>query len=132
MSVKTGLTQEQIILYGDLIDSSREPLLLHFLRTPDQLLHQWYSQICFLFATVEAMFAHAFQLNRLGGNLRFILLQKAFHHQVQLGSIVSKTLGDFDLAVGCLDLDPAHELALFATTGSAQNPGSVQGATRTS
>ena len=71
MSVKPRLTQKQTILYGGLIERAREPLLLHIIRTPNQMLHQTDGQICFPFATFKAMSANAFQFDRLGGNLGF-------------------------------------------------------------
>ena len=45
--------------------------------------------------------------------------------------MVNKTLSNFNLAFGCLDLDPANKLVLFASTDSTQNPGKIEEAGET-
>ena len=72
------------------------------------------------------MSANAFQLDKLRPHVCFILLEEAFPHQVHLGSIVNKTLGDVYLAIDRLDVDLADELALFATTGIFHNQCKVE------
>ena len=83
--VKPWLTKEWIILYAGFIEFSRKPFLRHHLfHTPDRLFHQSDCQFCLSVATVKAMSADSFQLDRCRGHLRPVLLQKAFPHQIDL------------------------------------------------
>ena len=56
--------------------------LLHFFHTPNRRFHQFHCKIPFPFATSKAMSTHSFELDTCCRNLGFIVLKKAFAHQI--------------------------------------------------